>query len=206
MVGEVRNLRTVASQRFWSRTAVGAFGPDHVRRRKRVVIAEPGTDHRRTVHRFPCRRRFHGPPIDIDGAARLGVRHATADHPRELLPSTFAACSGRCDVPENLLYHNLARRERPSTPWSGTSGRAATGSGRKGSTVTVGGPSRRRPTTVRTVAARMRGPAGTTGPLRLLVCRRLPGAAPRAMPTQCPPIGTKIIIPVIQHGRRRSAG
>ena len=138
-------------------------------------IAEPGTDHRRTVHRFPCRRRFHGPPIDIDGAARLGVRHATADHPRELLPSTFAACSGRCDVPENLLYHNLARRERPSTPWSGTSGRAATGSGRKGSTVTVGGPSRRRPTTVRTVAARMRGPAGTTGPLRLLVCRRLSG-------------------------------
>ena len=69
-----------------------------VRRRKRVVIAEPGTDHRRTVHRFPCRRRFHGPPIDIDGAARLGVRH-TADHPRELLPSTFAACSGVATFP-----------------------------------------------------------------------------------------------------------
>jgi len=83
-----------------------------VRRRQRVVIAEPGTDHRRTVHRFPCRRRFHGPPIDIHGAARLGVRHTTADHPRELLPSTIAACSGVATFP----------RTCPVTTWFAETG------------------------------------------------------------------------------------
>ena len=51
--------------------------------------------------------------------------------------------------------------------------------------------------------------AGPRGDHRAAALAGLPatlGAAPRAMPTQCPPIGTKIIIPVIQHGRRRSAG
>ena len=51
--------------------------------------------------------------------------------------------------------------------------------------------------------------AGPRGDHRAAALAGLPatlGAAPRAMPTQCPPIGTKSKIPVIQHERRRSAG
>jgi hypothetical protein len=102
-------------------------------------------------------------PIDIEGAARLGVRHATADHPRELLPSTIAACSGVVTFP----------RTRPVTTWLAETGHRPPGRGPvvvpppvrggSGQRVTVGGPSRRRPTTVRAVAARMRGPRGPPG-------------------------------------------
>ena len=90
------------------------------------------------MHRFPCRRRFHGPPIDIDGAARLGVRH-TADHPRELLPSTIAACSGVATVPGTCPVTTGLAGTGHRPPGRGQVVVPPPARGRKGSTVTVGG-------------------------------------------------------------------
>jgi len=164
-----------------------------VRRRKRVVIADRALTTAGRCTDSHVARRFHGPSIDIEGAARLGVRHATADHPRELLPSTIAACSGVVTFP----------RTRPVTTWLAETGHRPPGRGPvvapppvrggSGQRVTVGGPSRRRPTTVRAVAARMRCPGGPPGRCACWSAGDSRGGT--AGDTQRPPIGTKIKIP-----------
>ena len=79
-----------------------------VRRRKRVVIADRALTTAGRCTDFPCRRRVDGPPIDIDGAAGLDVRHAR--------PITRASCSHQPSLPARALRRS--REPAPSQPGS----------------------------------------------------------------------------------------